>query len=316
MQPKSFRKRKHVPHIAEEGGEEIQKPAAAHLPPVVAPPAVPPPPPPPRDALLMLPQAYVRISSANRTPGMSRSNFSVILTQAIRRAIGFCPIHTTIYNTWPNISPELANNTFSITYSVGPVTSTRTITTGSWFLSATSTTFIEELNRLLDGVASPGEFEFGWDMPTNRLFLFRNTPSTNTLTLNLVGSTAATLMGITANVVVNASDTPFYLGAQAILTDYPTVSVGSSQLRMPVSVDSKRDGSKNAFLNIPNVAGKGSYLTYHNPAPTALSIIRLPSPSDFSQISLELFDPRTGLEIPLATDWEIQVLFVLAPAER
>lgn len=262
-----------------------------------------------------MPQAFVRISSASRTSG-DRSNFSVILTTAVRRAVGFVPIHMQVFNNWPNISAARGNNTFEVTYSVGPTTTLLTIPDGMWYTSATSPTFDQEVQTLLDtAVGGAGRYSITYSQPTNKLSVTRQAAAAGTtLQFNYANTTARRPLGLTADLLINtANATPFQ--QQVDLTDYATISVGSSQLRMPVSIDTRRDGAKNAFLNVPNTAGKGSYLTYTNAAPTALSVVRLPGPTDFSYISLELFDPETGTDIPLTVDWEILVLFLLAPIE-
>lgn len=317
MQSKPIKKRKHVPHIAEEGGEHIQKPASAHLPPVVAPQGLSKPPPPPRDPVLMLPKAYVRMSSRNRTPGQSRSDYSVILGTAVRRAVGFVPIYVSIYNTWPNISAALGNNTVSFSYNGGAAV-VLTIADGAYYNSATANTFPTVLTAMVKAQFTPAsnDFTFGWEPTTNQLYIIRTAGVAETLQVNLIGTTALAPLGLTANLLVNASDTRFYFQAMSILTDFASVAIGSSQLRMPVSIDTKTGGARNSFLTIPNTASKGSYLIYQNQSPTTLSVISLPTPSDFSYVSLQLFDPDSGALVPLNSDWEIQVMFLLAPVDK
>jgi len=278
--------------------------------------------------------ASCRISSANRiNQNDPRNAFSVMITPPIQRAMGFYVSSCYIINSWFNI---VGSNTANVNGSNN--VSYWQITGGSVFQVIVPVgqygagTFAAQMQVLLTAGAGlsvgANNISFFLNGLTNRFnwsYLEGGT-TTNALTYlptatyggNPVVSTAGPVMGFLASQsssYQSSGTSPNLVSGenQVNFLDYPVIAVGSSQLRRPISIDSRQGGSGNCFLHLENTANKSSPIRYQNYAPTELSIIKYSGPQDFGLVQLSVTDPSTGKGIDIAFDWEIVLHFLTAP---
>lgn len=265
--------------------------------------------------LQKLVQATARISSRNRTLG-TPNNFSLFLTPQIDRAVAFVVKSCYVINSWYNITSSNNISYWNVTGPSPQAIYKLPVPEGQYeatdLASVMGTMLQDHFGGTVSFIYLPrlNKFQFSYNNGANALGFL--TTDSGIPGVGTEGTINANL-GFTTNQSSTANGN--VVGNNMInLLDYPTIAIGSPQMRKPISIDSRSTGGNNCFLHLHNDVPKNTPIRYQNYAPSPDSFVRYPGPQMFSYLTLNITNPDTGLPIDVFYDWEIIVTFmILAP---